>query len=254
MTHWKTAHTASTVAIIIAIPVIGLLLPSRLLGWILTLALLTLFTFIAGRGITGLWRGALIDERNRISLSRLQLILWTLLVLSAYLTAAFGNLSGDYAEPLAIAIPGDLWVLMGISTTSLVASPLLKTNKMRSTPDQAQERRTRALLASQGVDDSKVKTEGLIVVNAEPGDAQWSDLFKGEESGNAGLLDMAKIQMFYFTLIAVIAYASALGRMFWTNAFPVGAFPDFAPGMIALLGISHGGYLTNKAIPHSKTA
>jgi len=254
MANWKPAHTASTVAIVFAIPIIGLLVPGRFLGWVLTLGLLALFTFIAGKGITGLWRGALIDERNKISLSRLQLVLWALLVLSAYLTAAFGNLTSDYADALAISIPGDLWILMGISTTSLVGSPLLKSNKTRSTPDHAQEQRTRALLVSQGVDDHKVKTEGLIVVNAEPRDANWSDLFKGEESGNAGLLDVAKIQLFYFTVIVVIAYAAALGHMFWTNAVPFEAFPDLSSGMIALLGISHGGYLTNKAIPHSKTA
>ena len=39
---------------------------------------------IAGLGITGVWRGAFIDERNMISLPRFQMLVWTVLVLSAY--------------------------------------------------------------------------------------------------------------------------------------------------------------------------
>jgi hypothetical protein len=33
------------------------------------------------------------------------------------------------ADPLAIAIPEQLWLLMGISTTALVASPLIRSTK-----------------------------------------------------------------------------------------------------------------------------
>ena len=39
---------------------------------------------IAGPGITGVWRGPFLDERNMIGLSRFQMLVWTILVLSAY--------------------------------------------------------------------------------------------------------------------------------------------------------------------------
>jgi hypothetical protein len=253
--HWKKQHSIALLAIVIGIVLLGLLLPNsvRLWGWLGTLALFAAFTTVAGRGITGLWRGALIDERNKMSLARLQLVVWTLVVLSGYLTAALGNLTGGHANPLAIAIPGDMWLLMGISTTSLVASPLLKGNKTSSQPEPRETARTLDLLASQGTDKSKVETQGVLVVNTTPGQAQWADLFKGEETGNAGLLDIAKVQMFYFSLVVVLAYAIALGTVMRQGAFPLVAFPDLDAGMVALLGISHAGYLTSKAVPHSTT-
>jgi hypothetical protein len=64
---------------------------ARLAAWLGTMAFLIAFTVIAGKFITGYWRGALIDDRNQISLSRLQLAVWTVLILSAYLEAALSN-------------------------------------------------------------------------------------------------------------------------------------------------------------------
>ena len=57
--------------------------------------------------------------------------------------------------------------------------------------------------------------------------------------------------MFYFTLILVLAYAVALGTTFAGEAEKIAEFPALGPGMVALLGISHAGYLVHKAIPHS---
>lgn len=44
-------------------------------AWIGTLILLAGFANVAGHGILGLWTGLLIDERNKMSLSKLQMIL-----------------------------------------------------------------------------------------------------------------------------------------------------------------------------------
>src|SRR5689334_8393518 len=97
------------------------------LFWLVNMISLAVFAIIAGRGITGLWRGVLIDERNKMSLSRLQLALWTILILASFLTAALINIhKGQPPDPLSIAIPETLWGLMGISTASLVGSPLIK--------------------------------------------------------------------------------------------------------------------------------
>jgi hypothetical protein len=252
--HWTRAHSWGTLGIAVGVVLVGLLVPNdaRLWGWLGTLVLLTAFVAIAGHGITGQARGALIDERNKISLSRLQLVLWTLIVLSGYFTAALGNLMAGAADPLAIAIPQALWLLMGISTTSLIGSPLLKSNKLRpQQADQKEQDRTWALLAAQGTDTSKVHAQGLIVANDTPEAAQWSDLFKGEETGNAGLLDMAKVQMFYFTVILVLVYAITFGAEMQKNPFLLTTFPEIPASMLALLGISHAGYLTSKAVPHS---
>lgn len=105
------------------IGLIGLLAPkfSVLGAWLGILVLLTALTVVAGHGVTGLSLGCLIDAHNRISLARLQAILWTLIVISAFLAGALANISansvnsGSIADPLSIGVPEELWILMGIS-------------------------------------------------------------------------------------------------------------------------------------------
>ena len=187
------------------------------------------------------------------------MILWTIIVLSGFLTAAFWNIRAGQVDALAIAVPQELWLLMGIATTSLIGSPLIK-NVKKGQPvegDQrqaAEQQRTFELLAKQGMDPDTISTEGSIVVWKWPEDATWADLFQGEETGNAAHLDLGKIQMFYFTLILVLTYAAMLGAMFSHNSSTraqISALPFVPAGMVALLGISNGGYLVNKVIPHS---
>jgi hypothetical protein len=223
--HWTRGHTWGLLAIVVAIFVLGWFVPTsaRLWAWLPSLVLLALFIGVAGHGITGYWRGALIDEQNKISLSRLQLAAWTAVVLSAYVTAALGNIAHGAGDPLGIRIDSQIWILLGISTTSLVGSPLLKSNK---------------------------RIQGLLLRSSAPGDSSWADLFRGEETGNEGLLDMAKVQMFYFTVILVVGYATALGVRMADRSFPFDTFPGLSTGALTLLGISHAGYLTNKVIPH----
>ena len=257
--QWTGWHAVGLLIIIIVMVLAGLLIPShaRLWTFVINLILLAIFTTMAGQGITGLWRGLLIDERNKISLSRLQITLWTIVILSGFLTAALSNLASGQPNPLSIAIPGELWLLMGISTTSLVASPLIKSTKKAKTANWGEAGQTAAQLAKQmGVDsvEGKVASQGQIVVNKSIEDATWSDLFKGEETGNAAHLDLGKVQMFYFTLIVVLVYAVALGTAFAGSAAEISDFPALDRSMVALLGISHGGYLTHKAVPHSRTA
>ena len=132
---------------------------------------MALFVVIAGQGVTGLWRGMLIDDRNKMGLSRLQMILWTIIVLSGFLVAALSNLATGQADPLAIAIPSQLWLLMGISTTSLVGSPLIKSTKKNKTPSEAEKGQTLESLAKQmGADsvEDTVTHAGQIVVHTGP--------------------------------------------------------------------------------------
>src|SRR5690242_9175502 len=100
------------------------------------MVLMALFTTIAGHGVVGLWHGVLIDERNRLSLSRLQMVLWTIIVLSGFLIAALWNISRGVDAPLEINVPKELWLLMGISVTSLVGSPLILSTKTAESGDR----------------------------------------------------------------------------------------------------------------------
>lgn len=249
--EWTGYHTS--LVIVIPALIVGIAFLSRytgfLVAWVLNMVLLAGFIVAIGDGIVGLKRGALIDARNKISLSRLQLFLWTVLILSALITVAILNVSRGSAAPLSIGIPQELWWLMGISTTSMVGSTLIKSVKAADEPDPGEK--ASAIDAVKQKEGADAGTKGTLVVKCSPADASWYDLFMGEEVGNGSHLDLGKVQMFYFTWILVIAYGAALADTFH-GLSTVTSFPNLSQGMVALLGISHAGYLTNKAIPHSK--
>jgi IPT/TIG domain len=222
---------------------------TRLAAWLGVMALLIAFIVVAGKFITGYWRGALIDDRNQISLSRLQLALWTGLILSAYLEAALSNIRLAQAEsPLTIGMPAEIWAVLGIATTSLVGSPLILATKRDRVPDPLDAKNTLNQLGNAGV---PAIAEGQVIKYRSPADASWSDMLTGDETANGTHLDLGKVQMFFFTFVLVVAYAVALGSLFLHTDGKIGSLPALDAGMIALLGISHAGYLANKAIPRS---
>src|SRR5260221_3374225 len=225
--RWTRWHSIGQLLIIAAIAVVGVAAPAwrmnELLTWLIIVGLFLAFLFIVGHGITGRLQGLLIDERNKMSLSRLQMVLWTIVILSGLLTIALANIGRGSPTPLAIVVPTQVWLLLGISTTSLVGSPLLRSNKMAA---------------------------GKIKVREDLHEAEVADLFRGEETTNCNTLDLARVQMFFFTLVLVLAYAVLLGSLFDHAHDVIGSLPDIDPSITTLLGISHAGYLANKAIPH----
>ena len=79
-------------------------------------------------------------------------------------------------------------------------------------------------------------------------------MFRGEEQGNAGHLDLSKIQMFFFTIVLLVAYAASINALISADDIRIDALPDLDSSMVVLLSISHAGYLVNKAIPQSQTS
>ncbi len=281
----------------VIIPV-GLLLPQWIglgLTWV-AVAILMLLTI----GVTGLslgkgWTGALIDPKtNTMSLSRLQVMLWTWVILSAFITLALARISDSCTnpdaykcqpqapgmeakcnEPLGIQIPPLLWALMGISITSAVGSPLLKAAKAQKTTgqDETNQQRAvkrglprqeavtyRAVLDERKREDEKLSEEvgatkplGALVRKESWQKAMFSDVLTGEEVATFGYVDIAKVQNLFFSVIAVVAYAVAVvSAMSVTKSIAqLFAFPDIPSGLVAIIGISHGGYLIDKAVTHS---
>ena len=230
---------------------------SAVVDWIAVIVLLCATFALSGYAVTGQWQAALIDGRNRMSLSRLQLVVWTVVVFSALLTAMLLNVIHGMAGPLDIGVPRELWLAMGISVTSLAGTPLILSTKTQQPASSQQLQQTKDLLALKG--DSSVEAAGHLLVRDDPKMARWTDLFRGDEVGNGASLDLSKVQMFYLTLILVIGYAAAVGAMFYTfglgvhdgQAAKISAFPAFDAGMVGLLGISHIGYLGYKAASHT---
>ncbi len=333
-------------------------------SWPIIAALMVAFAAAVGVKIRKRASAILIDSRKKMSLSQLQMVVWTVLIVSAYTAIVLARVAAGDKDPVNVGLPRLLWGLMGISTVSLVGSPLIKetkrgkkpaeeaVNRVKSrvarnaigpiaarvaegvveaveelevaindlktagAPDAAQvaakakEAANKALAASgraksravRELDDAirSVETalkalplgaatravaekalgaatrakvlvleedvavetetakveEGTLCVNDDYRNATFGDVFMGEEIGNCDTPDLGKVQMFYFTLIALVTYAAALFSLMSSNAKAPGEitqFPALSEGLVVLLGISHAGYLGSKVVDHTKT-
>lgn len=257
---WQALHTVLLLASFAGIWLVGFFMPGRLWAWIGILVLGMLMMVVIGLGISGHAWGILIDERNLMSLARFQAVIWTVFVLSAFVTAALWNISLGQSDALAIGVPSQLWALMGISLTSLVGTPLILQQQKRTQPSGGAEAAggghvlTHAMstLSAGGLDTSHVESVGLLVVNETRQDASLADSFEGEQVGNVGNIDLGKVQMFYVTVVLVFTYALALVAFFASSSGKITALPPLNSSIVALLGVSHVAYLANKSVPHSQ--
>ena len=308
----------NAVAILVLVAVmaaLALVLPVRLgrgwwiWTWLINLVLMLVIMGVAGIGLGakgGFW-AVFVDNRNMVSLSRFQIVLWTLVVLSAFWTIGLARV-GDYwfgghadwyvwqapestfespvedpevdqeepadveeeeepalVGPLALQLPAVLWALMGISVTSAVASPLIKQDKKQRTETNQEDysRMLRATLRGAGraeeppagaqAEESgrgpEFDTTGAVVYRNEDHEPKFIDLFRGEDPKTLFYLDIGKVQNFFFTVVAVVTYALAIGAAIGAaeSIAALFQFPDVSEGLLAVLGISHGGYLVTKA-------
>ena len=243
--HWGVLHSGVTLGVV-ALWIWWAIWPpdwGMRTFWLWGIAALTLLTVVAGSGVTGNWRGAFIDDRLKMSLSRLQLLAWTILILSAFGAIAIARVRSNPLTSLDIGVPETIWALLGISATSLLGSPLIKNSRKQApTPSNAQK-----LLSDQGQSATSVEIEGQVVKNTDISQASMADLFRGEYVNNVALLDLGKIQMFFFTLVLILAYGFAVNEALQAATAPA-SLPDVGEGMLPLLGISHAGYLANKVV------
>ncbi len=230
-------------------------------GWnfIALMVLMLLFMITLGIRISGRPAGILINERNLMSLSRFQMIVWTLVILSAYLTIALERVRDkSIADALAIALDQRLWALMGISTASLVGTPLIQSTKKAQDPKPQEVAKAETALTAKGEPETQAEitknSQGVLYANADIKDAAFSDIFEGDEVGNTAYVDVAKVQMFFFTAVAVLSYGVTLFEWIVNKkAADLTAFPLLSGGLVAILGISHAGFLVNKSTTHTPT-
>jgi hypothetical protein len=242
---------------------------------------------LLGGKFLGCRQGILVDRRNMMSLSKLQILIWTLLAVSGFITLAALKMANNIQNPLDVGIPETVWAVMGISTASFVGSPFLKNDNMKGDikNDKGkpldEEKKKLVLIdlnKDKEEDSGKKEARGSEVVNKYPWQANFSDLFRGEEIGNSEMPDLGKIQMFLFTIITSIAYAALIYNLIkmipektpeiialqhspviTTNATlqlqlqgkisDAYDLPDISAGIAALLGISNAGYLASKSVP-----
>ena len=144
-----------------------------------------------------------------------------------------------------IQLPEILWALMGISVTSSVASPLIKSAKEKRTKDKTGSYPNRSTPHK----GEKWKARGAIAYRVE-GKPKFSDIFMCEDPESIDIINMAKVQNFFFTMIAVTVYAASLWAAIRgaSSISSLYQFPDLSEGLVAIIGISHAGYLVNKNV------
>jgi len=226
---------ALLVALIVVVNVLAGFLTKNLIvasGWVLLPWVLTAVLMVGCFAIIGRvppvvdWRGVLIDQRNRISLSRLQLAVWSLLVISSITTEGVLNAVWGRAAPLALDVPKELWILLGLSMASFVAAPMVLVPK---------------------ADVNALFTKPL-------NQHAWRDIFYGDDTGNADQVDFSKVQQFFFTIVLVVVYATALGAIMASTIPSSGilTFPPLDPNFIGLMAVSQTAYIAYKAMPQNR--
>jgi hypothetical protein len=238
------------------------LIPSLQVAWLLDVGALVIFVGIIGGLVNGQLLGALIDERNRYSLARLQTVAWSIVVLSAFGVMVFHNVGiATNKDPLGVAVPEQLWLALGITVASLAGTPIIRSVKSNSDDHPKADVARRTLERLGKIDatftDSAAtplmapRLTGLIVTNPSASEAQWPDLFQGEEAGNGAHIDLGKVQMFFFSAVIIAVYAAAIWQLLATSTTT--GLPPVTDSMNALLGIANGAYLAHAAAPHTAT-
>lgn len=100
----KTEVALVTVAVLVLIALSGTYIPKATYSYFVVLSAFAVFCLFLGRWVNGRPLGIFVGDRNLMSLSRFQMVLWTVLILSAYLTMCLYRLRNGTPDPLAVAM------------------------------------------------------------------------------------------------------------------------------------------------------
>jgi hypothetical protein len=205
-----------------------------------------------GVDVSESWLGVLESGRNTYSLSRLQMALWTWLVLSALFAAAacraWGLGGGNLNTALDVDINSQIFEVMGLSFFTGAAVPALLALKSQGGSDP------NAAASVSAKTGETMQVQGQVIVRPDSSDPKLGDLVQGDDVGSAGVVDLSKVQQLLITLLLVGTYAAMLFGLFADGPF-VGpnsrhtVLPPFPDNFVGLLALSHGGYLAYKALP-----
>ena len=238
------------------------------------MASFVLLAIAAGLGVLGRPLGLFIDNRNRLSLTRIQFAIWLVILMGGVASYALFNV-GFWAEDLnrihgGLAYLGDagkvdqklagwsdklsnlldflpkmdaaLWALIGITgATTFISSLLVQTN---ATPGQG---------------GAVVPTrQTRVVSNPNPKDAALADLVYGETEEDAGVVDATRVQTIALTGVLAALYvnlvleaAGRIGGLTAVEAVNTGtqvfaSMPPVGATFLWLLGLSHGTLIAGK--------
>ena len=260
---------------LLAIIVAGLIAYRLLADWIcwawLVLCFL-LFIGYLGKVTIGRWMGIFISDRNVMSLSRMQIIAWTVLIISAFMTMVLVRIAAGTPDAFGIDIDWHLWALLGLSASAAVGAPLI--NSVKAAKEPAADPNAPAAAATTPANgngyspavnrtatelnedpgDIDENRKGVLYANKSVDDASFTDIFEGDELANTMYIDVTKVQMFWFSIIAITGYTIMILQMFLITApADLKSFPVLTDGLIGILAVSHATYLGGKGFTQTKS-
>jgi hypothetical protein len=207
--------------------------------WIISMAATLVVGLLLSRAVTGRLLGILVDSRRKMSLSRFQVCLWTWVIGGTLVAVLVDRVPSQGLESVSV-LNGDVLALMGISLASTGGAALVKGSKAGKQPDKER--------ISWEVIRESPTLEGVMPANRTSADASPTDMVKGEGMSDFSHIDIAKVQMLFFTVVIVAAYVADL--LTSISGPPADfAFPTMPEHLVPLLGFSHAGYLAAKAAP-----
>ena len=231
---------------VILVVIFGLTTPT---AWTFTLTLIVVASAVLGQSVKKRLDGILIDKYNRISLSRFQLICWTILLIGSLACIGIHNFihGGGGRGALDIDIPPPIWALLGLPAFTAITAAAIKDAKRTeiTTASTADMQATNsAVQLREGLSQTPTQ-DGRVLTKADPTQARWIDMVLGDFEG-APTIDASKFQKLLITLLVLSIYGGDLWYTMSTATGPIAAFPPISAGLLALLGISHAAYLADK--------
>lgn len=168
--------------------------------------------------------GILIDDRGRFSLTHLQLVVWTIVILSLICGICLGRWFEGLADPLGFSVPSQVLGLLGVAGGSAVIASGVKSTKNIATPQQ-------------------------VAASNETDKPRLAQIFLAEEGAFADkVIDVAKFQGFIVTVVLIVAYVGLAIQAINDagSVEKVTALPDFSATFLTLLGISQVTYVLGK--------
>lgn len=154
-----------------------------------------------------------IGEDNRYSISKFQLLLWTVAVLFAYIAVVFARVNDGLVADIP-NVPDNVLLALGLSGATSVVAKGIKVNNLRTGRE----------LSTMMVDTGPIST---LLTN------------------NDGSLSLHKLQYLVWTFVAIGVFLVSLDQSTRLT------LPDIDTTLLVLSGIGAGTYLGQKLVPQS---
>lgn len=214
-------------------------------GWkwaaaLIALGAIAVFLFVVGLTLipSKRWPSHWVEDPNGTSsTSKLQWLLWLLVVLFAYIALwILRAKQGDYSA--LPNVPDNILIVLGFSTATMAASKGIKLASLNATAKKAAD-----LVAAGGAAPVAAAAAGAAAAAAIAPAAGVGGIFQDD----TGFPDISKIQIMAFTLVTIGIFLAAVIHQIASSP-PVTSLPDIDGTLMVLMGISSGGYLAKKTV------